>query len=202
MKTLMTATAIVALVTAAPALAQSDPAMSQPPAAAEPAPLPEAAPDMVVPEKISPDAKMAPDTGAAMETPKDTEHAAAPAEIFVPQQDPGDILASSLIGTTVENPAGDTLGNINDVVLSNGGTVDAVVIGVGGFLGIGEKNVGVNFDAIEETADESGNVVLVLNANTEDLEAAPQYITVAALRQQEMPAPVAAPPPASSVPTQ
>ena len=53
------------------------------------------------------------------------------------------------IGRTVENANGDNLGEINNVIINEKGDVVAVVIGVGGFLGIGEKNVGVPFDELD-----------------------------------------------------
>jgi len=49
----------------------------------------------------------------------------------------------------VENSAGENLGEINNVVLNEKGDVVAVTIGVGGFLGIGEKDVGVPFSALD-----------------------------------------------------
>ena len=48
-----------------------------------------------------------------------------------------------------------TLGDINNVILNEKGDVVAVTIGVGGFLGIGEKNVGVPFEALEFETDEA-----------------------------------------------
>jgi sporulation protein YlmC with PRC-barrel domain len=218
MRTLMTATSLAALIAASTAFAQNqdpmtqDPLLDTPPAAMEPA-TPDTgltpAPDSMDSMSEDPAAQENPglsdtDPSAVNPTaPSAPEQAETSPEIFIPQQDPQDILASSLIGSAVENPAGEALGNINDVVLSDQGSVDAIVIGVGGFLGIGEKNVGVNFEAINASTDADGNVVLVLNASAEELEAAPQYVTVAALRQeQEMQAPAAAPPPASPAPTQ
>src|SRR5262245_32265850 len=46
--------------------------------------------------------------------------------------------ASKLIGTKVVNAANETVGNVNEIVLTKDGKVAAVVLGVGGFLGIGE----------------------------------------------------------------
>lgn len=57
----------------------------------------------------------------------------------------GEMRASKLIGTRVNNEAGERIGEINEVVLSKDGKVAAVVIGVGGFLGIGERKVAVKF---------------------------------------------------------
>lgn len=67
---------------------------------------------------------------------------------FVDIQQNTDWLASSLIGRTVYNNNEEGIGDINDVIISESGQVVAVVIGVGGFLGIGEKDVGVDFAAL------------------------------------------------------
>ena len=74
---------------------------------------------------------------------------------FVTAQQESDWLASSLIGRTVYNFEDQSLGSINDVILNREGQVMAVLIGVGGFLGIGGKDVGVNFAALrfEERKD-------------------------------------------------
>ena len=56
----------------------------------------------------------------------------------------GEILASTLIGKAVysgPNEDADRIGDVNDVVLAPNGTAEAVIIGVGGFLGIGERTL-------------------------------------------------------------
>ena len=68
---------------------------------------------------------------------------------YVTRQAPTDWSAEALIGRTVENFKGENLGDINNVILNEKGDVVAVTIGVGGFLGLGEKDVGVPFDALE-----------------------------------------------------
>jgi len=74
---------------------------------------------------------------------------------FVSSQSEADLLGSTLIGRTVENNNGDNLGDINNIVVNEQGQVVAVVIGVGGFLGIGEKDVGVSFATLEFKKDEA-----------------------------------------------
>ncbi|HEX2724473.1 MAG TPA: PRC-barrel domain-containing protein [Beijerinckiaceae bacterium] len=68
---------------------------------------------------------------------------------FVAQQQQGQWLASKLIGTRVVGANNETIGDVNDVLLDRSGTAQAIVIGVGGFLGIGEKDVAVPFNALE-----------------------------------------------------
>lgn len=93
--------------------------------------------------------------------------------------------AESLIGLDVVNAEGETIGEIENVVIDGDGQVRHVIVGVGGFLGIGEKNVGVHFDAIEKSTDANGNTVLVFDATAEELEAAPAFVTIAEMQQQK-----------------
>ena len=87
----------------------------------------------------------------------------------------GEMRASKLIGTRVNNAAGERIGEINEVVLTSDGKVAAVVIGVGGFLGIGEREVAVTFGALRLTQDASDNTVAAISATKDDLMAAPQW---------------------------
>jgi sporulation protein YlmC with PRC-barrel domain len=82
--------------------------------------------------------------------------------------------ASDLIGKRVYSKAGDDLGEVNDLIVSDNGGVQAVVLGVGGFLGIGEKDVAVTMAAIEATQD-GDTVRLVVDASKEQFTAAPTY---------------------------
>jgi len=82
--------------------------------------------------------------------------------------------ASKLIGTTVINNANEPIGKISELVLGKDGKVTAVVIGVGGFLGIGERDVAVNFESLR-LAQDSNNTKVSLNATKDSLKAAPQW---------------------------
>jgi hypothetical protein len=98
-------------------------------------------------------------------------------DTFITEQADDTVLASELIGRTVYNPADEALGDVNDVAWKEDGSVDAVIVGVGGFLGIGEKAVGVAYEAIEVTTDENGDRKLVLSATEDELAAAPEFMT-------------------------
>jgi putative membrane protein len=74
---------------------------------------------------------------------------------------PGQFRASKLIGVNIygseQGNRNDTdkIGDINEVIVDRNGQIQAVVIGVGGFLGIGEKDVAIPFNQIEwRTSDE------------------------------------------------
>ena len=73
------------------------------------------------------------------------------------------------------NDANEKVGDINDVLIDSKGKVAAVIVGVGGFLGMGEKDVALTFDQLSFATDNSDPLVVKTNATKESLQAAPQY---------------------------
>jgi sporulation protein YlmC with PRC-barrel domain len=71
---------------------------------------------------------------------------------FMTERMPNQMLASKLIGMTVVSANNESIGDVNDVLVDRNGQVQAVVIGVGGFLGIGEKDVAIPFQSVEFTS--------------------------------------------------
>ncbi len=57
--------------------------------------------------------------------------------------------ASKLMGLDVYNEANEKLGDVNELILDKDGKVNAVVIGVGGFLGMGEHDIAVTMDKLK-----------------------------------------------------
>ncbi|MBO0661878.1 PRC-barrel domain-containing protein [Jiella sp. CQZ9-1] len=93
-------------------------------------------------------------SGSASSTPSDQATTAAGAEAassgpFVTVPPSGAWRATDLEGKDVYDPKGDSIGEITDVLVSKDGKVMAVLVGVGGFLGIGEKDVAVSMTALE-----------------------------------------------------
>jgi sporulation protein YlmC with PRC-barrel domain len=85
------------------------------------------------------------------------------------------VMASSLIGSTVYSSANENIGDINDIVIAKDGKVLAAIIGVGGFLGLGEKDVAVPMDRIQFARDENNNMKFTISASREELEQAPAF---------------------------
>jgi len=85
------------------------------------------------------------------------------------------VRAEDLIGTTVYGANDETIGEIGDVVLTSDGKIDAYIIDVGGFLGIGEKEVAIGSDNLAFMTDNDGNKYLYTNFSKEQLEATPDY---------------------------
>ena len=71
----------------------------------------------------------------------------------------------------VYDPSNSKIGKIDDVLVSDSGQVNALVVGVGGFLGAGEKDVAVPFSAVKWTTKDNKNY-LTLAATKDDLKSA------------------------------
>lgn len=84
--------------------------------------------------------------------------------------------ASEVIGANVKNPDGTSIGEISEVILKSNGSIDGVVVDVGGFLGVGEHPVLLAWDALRFTA-ESNDVVATTSLNKEALNALPAFKT-------------------------
>ncbi|ABQ38141.1 MAG: PRC-barrel domain-containing protein [Bradyrhizobium sp.] len=61
----------------------------------------------------------------------------------------GDWRSSKLVGVKVYNNNNENVGSIDDLLVDKSGNVKGVVIGVGGFLGMGEHLVAVSFDQVK-----------------------------------------------------
>jgi sporulation protein YlmC with PRC-barrel domain len=88
--------------------------------------------------------------------------------------------ASKLIGSSVRNDANERIGDINELILDKDGKIAAVVVGVGGFLGIGEREVALDFKSLRFERDtsamtESGANVIKVNATKDQLKGAPAW---------------------------
>jgi sporulation protein YlmC with PRC-barrel domain len=68
---------------------------------------------------------------------------------FMTKMEASQMMASDLIGTRVVSTNNESIGDINDVIVDRNGQIMAAVVGVGGFLGIGEKDVAVPFKSLE-----------------------------------------------------
>lgn len=177
MKTLLATTATLAILSMGPAWAQS----ATQPKVDEPL-VEETAPGAAMP------ADEAPDTGTSSEMPRAdapmTGEAAATASFIGEQQD-GNWLTSSLIGLEVTNPEGETLGKVAALEIGPDGQVVAVVIEAGGFLGMGARQVAVPYEAVQHVTATPGEHQLILAATSEDLESAPDFVTLVQKRKEE-----------------
>jgi len=87
-------------------------------------------------------------------------------------QSAGAVLASKLIGATVKNKAGDSIGEVSDLVVSPGANVSTAVLKVGGVLGIGDKKIGVPYKSFSVSPD---GKTLYLDMTADQLKSMPPY---------------------------
>lgn len=134
-------------------------------------------------------AAVASDTTAPAAAPADKTAAAPAADTSAPDQTQtaaidkstltempvGEIRGDDLKGTTVYGANDATVGEIGDVVLSSDNKADAVIVDVGGFLGIGEKEVAVGMDNLKFMTDKDGKKYLYTTFTEEQLEAQTAY---------------------------
>src|SRR5947199_8161820 len=105
----------------------------------------------------------APLTGPALAQTAGSSGATMP---FVAQQPADEWLAKVFIGQAVYNVAGEAIGDVNDVVFNRKGQISTVGIGVGGFLTIGEKGLGVPYRKLCVNVRKSGAPVMLAARST------------------------------------
>jgi sporulation protein YlmC with PRC-barrel domain len=94
---------------------------------------------------------------------------------FLTKQESNDYLASNLIGESVYNNQDESIGSINDLVTDASGKVVAVLIGHGGFLGMGQKDVAVRFEDLKISREDNNDLKVVANMDKDILASAPDY---------------------------
>jgi hypothetical protein len=83
-----------------------------------------------------------------------------------------------MMGKNVQNAAGEKIGTVKDILFDDQGNMTAVIIGFGGFLGIGEKSVGLPFEMVKQSKDANGNLVLTASLDKDAINAAPDFLTL------------------------
>lgn len=86
-----------------------------------------------------------------------------------------EITSSKVVGTAVYNTNNEKIGEVNDLILDKDGKVAGVVIGVGGFLGMGERNVAVSFNSVKFSKDNKGYERITVAATKDQLKAMTPY---------------------------
>ena len=76
---------------------------------------------------------------------------------FISAQSQDQWVFSKFKGTDVLGPDNAHIGNVNDMLLDKQGKILGLIVGVGGFLGIGEKNVAIDMSAFQPVPYDTGN---------------------------------------------
>jgi hypothetical protein len=168
---LLVSTAVLGLAASTALAQQAEPV--------QPTPLPQQ-PAAVPAQPATPDTGPT-TTGAPAQPAETTAAPAAPKP--VPEQAEHQVRAQSLLGVDVSNGEA-TIGEVSDLVVTEDGRVEAVVVGVGGFLGIGQKRVALAWDSIKLT-EQDGRRVILVSATREQLEGMPTFKTLEERRAEE-----------------
>jgi len=88
---------------------------------------------------------------------------------------PEGFLASNVIGATVYSQDDQSIGDINDIILSPEGQPSQVIVGVGGFLGMGEKDVVLDMSKLKMAATENGSLKIIVQTTPEELKSMPAF---------------------------
>src|SRR5262245_51923027 len=160
---------------------QAMPAPTEPGSDAAPPAQSSQAPQSIEPGSIEPGSDVAPpaQSSESMEpaAPKSAEASGSPQ--FLAKQASDDWLASNLIGQTVYNAQDEIVGDISDLVSDRNGKIVAALVGSGGFLGIGPKDLALRLEDLKRARDAHENVKIIADVNKEVLAAAPDYETLA-----------------------
>jgi hypothetical protein len=113
--------------------------------------------------------------GQPSATPRSSDSGAYKDTAYKTASARSDWRASNLIGSSIRNAANEPIGDINDLLIGADGEVSAVVVGVGGFLGIGEKNVALPFNELSFSKNENGNTVVMSKATKQTLKSMPEW---------------------------
>ncbi|MBB3353408.1 PRC-barrel domain-containing protein [Rhizobium lentis] len=180
--TTVAAGALFATAFAPAAFSQTAPQPADPAATNQAAPADPAAPKPVTPDVTKPagDAAQAPAAKPSTDVAQGT---------YLTEQAPDQISANTYIGQSVYNANNESIGSINDLIMKKDGGIVAAIVGVGGFLGIGEKDVAVPIEKItiaQNTQD--GSLKLTTTETAESLKAAPEFKTLAMQSAEKAPA--------------
>ncbi len=114
---------------------------------------------------------------ALLAAPAVAQQNAPPKQSFVQSQKAGDWRGSKLIGATVYGPDNSSIGEISDVLISSDGKIRAVVVNVGGFSGILDKDIALPFQALRITSGPGAGMIdkVTVSYSKDDLKNAPRF---------------------------
>lgn len=102
----------------------------------------------------------------------------------ITQQDDSQVRVYRLIGSKVIGPDGQTVGKVDDLLLDRDQKMTAIVVGVGGFLGMGSKSVALPANRVDVSQAYGDQRVVKIDATKDELAAAPAFKTQETLKAE------------------
>ncbi|MEL6299571.1 MAG: PRC-barrel domain-containing protein [Pseudomonadota bacterium] len=153
MKALITGISAIALFSAAPALAQSGTTSDSKPVTAQQSGSP-----------VTNENKPQADGTTAMQSDKMNKSASM-----------AGLRASNIMGASIMNADNEAIGDVNDIVLSREGKIEKVIVGVGGFLGMGERSVAITMEQLQFTRGDNDSLTVKTQLTKNELTALPVW---------------------------
>jgi PRC-barrel domain len=142
--------------------------------------------------KIKPKPKPMPKRAPPPQPPAPQVAETPPDGIIDARVAPLPVSVMSILGKKVQSPKGDDLGRVVDVLADSGGRVRVAIIDFGGFLGVGDRKIAVDWPLLRFNPDRS-DPSLLLSLSREKLKAAPEYKDDPRPKTLMVPEPAAAP---------
>jgi hypothetical protein len=149
--------------------------------------------------KIKPKPKPMPKRAPPPQPPAPQVAETPPDGIIDARVAPLPVSVMSILGKKVQSPKGDDLGRVVDVLADSGGRVRVAIIDFGGFLGVGDRKIAVDWPLLRFNPDRS-DPSLLLSLSREKLKAAPEYKDDPRPKTLMVPEPAAAPAAAPAAP--
>lgn len=126
-----------------------------------------AVPGLVLAQERAPNAPSATEASPSRPAGSDTM---AP----IPGTGTAEVKGNKLIGADVKNPANEKIGDVSEVLVTTDGKVNAVIVSVGGFLGVGDRKVVMPWEQLRFSS-EGSDLVVMTNTTREALKTMPEY---------------------------
>ena len=112
-----------------------------------------------------------PQLAQTTETPRDETGSWAPAEVTTAVLEQHD----AVLGRQVRSIAGEDMGRVVNVVVDQSGQVRAAIIDFGGFLGVGNRKIAVDWNALHFATTATKDDQITLDLTRDQVKAAPEY---------------------------
>ena len=111
---------------------------------------------------------------ALAETPMTNQPSAGRSAVTSPSSSTGSLLASDIYRANVYDPSEHKIGDVTDLIIDNNATITGAIISVGGFIGVGQKDVMIPFTDLK-VSTRDGKDWLTLNRTKDELKMLPAF---------------------------
>jgi sporulation protein YlmC with PRC-barrel domain len=111
---------------------------------------------------------------ARAESPMSNQHSTGRSAVTSSSPATGQLFASDIYKANVYDQSEHKIGDVTDLIIDSNGTVTAAIVGVGGFIGVGQKDVMIPFNELK-VSERNGKDWLTLNRTKDELKMLPNF---------------------------